>query len=254
MPALTNNTRVLRGTREYSAMHQGEVHWPFVWTPDRLAGLSVWWDAADLASITTQWPDKSGTNRHGNVVGTPAPILMPSALNGRQVVRFTISQGRLRLSETGITKDFTLIVVNRKWVASGGNGRCISTDYPFGTNCYYGYHVNPPPTGNMHSFSDGGFSPSTAVAATTDWVMYSVDGASVPSYQPRVFINGIYRSQAASGGKGLGGHLYISGYHAANASESMSCEVAEVLLYNRKLPDADRQKAEGYLQEKWGLS
>jgi hypothetical protein len=43
--------------------------------------------------------------------------------------------------------------------------------------------------------------------------------------------------------------LNISGY--ANTEDTCDCEIAEVVLYNRKLSDSDRQTVEGYLRKKW---
>lgn len=245
-------TKAYVGTAPVTALYQGaNLVWSAVppWKPTDLTGCSIWWDAADVGTITTIWPDKSGLNHHGSVVGSPAPATQPAALNGKSVVRFKASEGRIRATSTGVTKDYTLFVVERMWGAT--KQRALSGNYP-GSNTVIGYH-----TGSMDAFHEGAvgfFVPDTKRTADTTWQLYTTDAASTPSFLPRGFINGVYKNVAANGnGEGLNNRLNISGYDATGTQETSDCEVAEVVVYNRKLSDADRQQVESYLRTKWAV-
>jgi hypothetical protein len=56
---------------------------------------------------------------------------------------------------------------------------------------------------------------------------------------------------SAGGGTGLQDRYNLSGYDATGVQESCDCEVAELLIYNHPLPDADRIEVENYLRVKW---
>jgi len=54
--------------------------------------------------------------------------------------------------------------------------------------------------------------------------------------------------------KGFGGTLNISGYTNDGdvaVSQQADAEIAEIVVYNRKLNDVDRYRVERYLRIKW---
>lgn len=62
-------------------------------TPASIAGLAVWFDAADAATVTlnagnvSEWRDKSGNNRHATQASAGSqPSYSTAALNGKNVV------------------------------------------------------------------------------------------------------------------------------------------------------------------------
>ena len=93
--------------------------------------------------------------------------------------------------------------------------------------------------------------PDTRAAITTAWKLYAGDCAT-PAVAPRLFSDGalLGTHPTPPAADGFGGTLNLSGY-GTSTEETCDCEVAELVLYNRKLPDADRQTVEGYLREKW---
>ena len=93
---------------------------------------------------------------------------------------------------------------------------------------------------------DNGFtSPNTQTAWTTDWKLYSGDGTTGLS---RLFSDGVFMGSTTTAA-GWGGTLNVSGY--AGTEETCDAEVAEIVMYNRKLSDVERQQVEGYLRAKW---
>jgi hypothetical protein len=81
--------------------------------------------------------------------------------------------------------------------------------------------------------------------------MYSSDSAT-PAATPRLFSNGALLGSFPTPPSlaTWNGTLCIR-HHDAEATENSDCEIAEVVMYNRKLSDAERQQVESYLRAKW---
>lgn len=212
--------------------------------PSTLPGLVVWLDAADLSSIGSAWTDKSGTGHHGTIVGAPAPTIRTNALNGKSVVRFAANEGRVRGTGTGVTYDHTLVYVTRLW---GPNvGRSFTCQYP-PSNFLVGFHSSAQDC----MYDNGWLKNDVGYAGSPGpWKMYGCDGVLSPAYVVRFFINGVVSGTGATGG-GMGGTYNLSGYEAVGAQETMDCEVAELVIYDHKLTDAERIQVESYLSAKW---
>jgi hypothetical protein len=227
-------------------------------SPSDLSGLAIWFDASQLGladgAAVSPWPNLASGGKPGTVVGTPAPIVRANALFGMPVVRFRISEGRVRISGiAGLDKEFTLVYVAR--IAGPNAGRIVSATYP-PTNMLFGWWTTYMDIG--YSTTGGFFVPDTRTAWTSAWKLYSGDApAASPTWEVRLFSDGVFLgsgARAAPGpSDGWGGTFNISGYDATGTQETNDCEVAEVALYDRKLADADRQQVEGYLRDKWIL-
>lgn len=234
-----------------------------VWEPEAVSvgppvtsGLNVWLDASQLAladgAAVSPWPDLSGGGRDGAIVGSPAPVLRANALNGKPVVRMKPNEGRVR-GNTGLVGslpgyNFSLFYVGR--MVGPTVGRIFSALYP-ATNFLTGFHSS-----GVDIAFDGTFIGSPAGypgGLPTPWKQYGHtglhDGATYTSY---FYVNGSLVGTAAGPG-GLQSGWNLSGYEATGVSETCDGEVAEMLIYNRKLTDPERISVEGYLRTKWGL-
>jgi hypothetical protein len=218
-----------------------------------LDGLQIWIEGDSITEPITAWPDLSGANRYGEVIGNPLPVVRTNALNGHSVVRMTHNEGRFRWNgKSNIYKDYTIVYVARHWGPQTGRVLCAS--YPASGNLLFGWWT---------SFEDiaygtgggGFFLPDTRKATTTDWKLYSAD-CDTPAVNPRLFSNGVFLGShpAPPAADGFGNYLNLSGYDAVDLHESCDCEVAALLAYNRKLPDAERQQVEEYLRGKYALA
>jgi hypothetical protein len=225
------------------------------WTPNSIPGLAIWFDASQLGLApgepVSPWPNLANPAVPGTIVGTPAPSMAYTTQNGLPVVFFLEQQGRVRMTGTGVDRDFTLAYVARQ--RGPVPGRIVCASYP-PPNFLLGWWTTYEDIG--YSSTGGFFVPDTRKAWTTDWKLYSGDG-STPNYRPRLFSDGVLLSSGGLGsgesstGDGFGGTFNISGYDAGGTNETCDCEVAEVVLYDRKLSDAERQQVEGYLRDKW---
>jgi hypothetical protein len=227
---------------------------PPSFSPADLPGLTVWLDASQLSGTAdgapiAVWPDLSGTGNDGNVVGSPGPAYRHNSLNGLPVVRFTVGEGRIRGDHAG-TLDYTVSYVVRCWALDGDGrgGRAFSTPYPGtnATNFLIGYHLQvqdamyDPGTGWINSGVDYGAMPGP-------WKLYTGSGDGTSYF----YINQVLSGSGAS--VGLGDGYCLSGVDPTSTGETMSCEVAEFTIYDRRLTDDERGQLETYLQAKWGL-
>jgi hypothetical protein len=84
------------------------------------------------------------------------------------------------------------------------------------------------------------------------WNMYSMDSDG----SSRFWRNGVALQGGGGGENNWGGSLVLGGYDPTVGYDSQcpDADYAELLMYDRKLSDAERISVEGYLRTKWGLS
>jgi hypothetical protein len=259
------------GDQTVSAAYAGAVRvWPLPpvdWDPAQLVGLRVWLDASQLAAADgagiTEWPNLASGGSAGTIVAAPPPTVRAAALNNRPVVRFRANEGRLRMTGTGVHLEYTVCYVARMAAPSIGRILCGNFSTATGTpNMLFGWWDAYE---DLAFVGSAGFyfeflTPDRRQPQSTSWKLYSGDGSvseygppGTP-YLPRLFLDGAYLSgtmDASQRFDGWEGTLNLSGYKTENAEETCDCEVAELVMYNRKLPDAERQQVEGYLRDKW---
>jgi hypothetical protein len=251
--------RLYLGTQVIDRAYMGSVKVWEGWTPKSVSGLKIWLDASQLAladgAAVSPWPNLAVGGAVGTMVGTPVPKISTNKLKGQRLVRFTVSEGRLRITGSGCNLDFTLAYISRML---GNAGRIVCAAYP-DPNFLIGW---------WNGFMDVGYSSTGAFflpdgrkawdseGTPSPWILYSGDSQASP-WAPRMFRNGVLMSTGGPGtpgindGWGVSGTFNISGYHSADSTETCDCEIAEVILYNRKISDSDRQAVENYLRNKW---
>src|SRR5262245_37213476 len=243
------------GTQALNAIYLGTTQvWKTAWTPATISGLKIWFDASQLPQAVganvSPWPNLADAAKPGAMVTNPGndilPIVSTRSLNGKKIVRFYNNQARLRMTGTGISYSYTLAYLARL-VNGGIAGRVVTASYPppnFLIGFWNGYQDV--------AYDNGFFSPDTRTAVIWDqWKLYSADG-DITAYQPRMFSSGVLLGTGSTGG-GWNGTLNISGYDATGIQETCDIEMAELVLYDRKLSDSDRQTVENYMKTKWGL-
>jgi hypothetical protein len=269
MVALLKTHVLYHGNVPAKALHEDAKVWPpTTFDPKSLSGLAVWLDASQLPGATgsnvSPWPNLATGGPPGTMYTNPGndilPIVSTNTLNGKKLVRFYNSQARMRMTGHGVELEYTLAYVARMVPGGVMSGRIMTSVYP-PTNFLIGY---------WNGFEDVAYSSSGAFwdrpggnpqkSVTTNWRLYSSDaGPGDTAWLPRLLNNGVQISQSSAavgnrGNDGWLGSMNIPGYDATSTAETCDCEIAEVLLYNRKLPDVDRQKVENYLRTKWALS
>jgi hypothetical protein len=239
-----------------------------VWTPALLrSSVAVWLDAAEASTITlngstvSQWNDRSGNSRHlTQATATQQPLMVPGGLNGRDVMTFDGTNDILNRTTTGAAGLTTSSIISVFRLNSGGGSEDVpmaigSTGTagrmrglyraPNSTTLGFAGWANDVPTSSLGYDTGGGYHlfgfvqtalsgpnnvtllrDGTAEArATASALSTSVDGFSVGSLQGSA----------------------VGNYHTAMS-------VGEVLVFHTAIDTATRQRVEGYLAHKWGLT
>jgi uncharacterized repeat protein (TIGR02543 family) len=244
------------------------------WSPVQISA-AAWYDAADTGSISealgtvTQWDDKSGKNHHlSQAEPTRRPSTGRSLINGLNVLDFS---GDYIFTSNGLGADIqSVFMVTSTNVAitsstpamillsTAGGGISTGDAYGSSTGAFAG-EVLSVFDENSTSFLKRQAASSSKLpvieagphlysyALATDWFI-GLDGSddlrdltSGASRNPMRFANSFSIGAGARSHPGDVGFFY-------NGS------VAEVILLDTPVSEAERQTIEGYLAHKWGLT
>lgn len=231
-----------------------------LWTPAELgASLALWLDADDASTITlngstvSQWSDKSGNGRNATQ-GTAAnqPTYTASGLNGKPVL--TWGANSISSLVTAFTLNHPLSVYSVAQANAPTNAvRAIVgsgyVSYALGTltasPATYAYALWNP-------FLNGGAYINNA--ATTNPVIVGSTTESNDENTWNTYVNGSNAGQAiwSTGTPDAPSFIRI-GYSGA-AAEYWHGTIGEVVICSTTLSTTDRQRIEGYLAWKWGLT
>lgn len=218
--------------------------------PASIPGIANWWDANDSTSVASDfstWTSKAGLK---TVASQTTANNRPTSLtvNGKTSLRFDGANDGFNF--TGVAR------TDETWVIA-----CAQLTNQTGTRAFLadagsGFGIMTTVTGSNRQIdtSWGNF--------TTARFVSSAIGSNIPI--PASVIT-VVRSAAA------GGTLYRNGSALGTFSNSVSTTIArigylssttfpldgwiaEILCYSTPLGNADRQKAEKYLGQKWGIS
>jgi hypothetical protein len=259
MPVALPTSRIYHGSA-LSALYRGaDKVWepePSTFAPSDIAGLTVWLDASTLpVAPVASWPDLSGLGHHGTMVATPLPTVRAAGLNGRNVVRFTVNEGRVRgntghLSGPGPAPGYNYSILYVARMVGPFYGRIFAGLYP-STNFLLGYHTSAEDCcydGTGFILPGHGWT-----AFPTPWRMWGMTG----THDGTTAVDKVYMDRVhvatGSGGSGFQEGYNLSGYDATGIQETCDAEVAELLIYRRGLTDPERVAIEDYLRAKWAL-
>lgn len=216
-------------------------------SPPDFSGLKLWLDAARLTpGSLDDWANLAAGGFALTGVGTPSAVVRTGELgiNGSPVVRLTASQRRFYSAvNTGIDRDFTFFIVARMY---GGSNQRVVGGYNANPNFLIGWHGGDQDVLFMEGWVDGvsGGIPVVVNAVKS----YAVD-AQTTGFAPRMFLDGT-QIRGAGGGATSGWQGYFSINDVFSAQYS-NVDIGEVVFYNRKLTDVERQQVEQYLRTKW---
>ena len=197
---------------------------------------ALWLDAADASTITetggkvSQWDDKSGNNNHLSQSNSSyQPQYNPTQLNGQGGVDF--HQNKKLFSSDTPTIKYVITVIEAQsatWTGfhsmlDGRSGRIGGLRQSGQT----GFHNEP-----LAKWEDG--------VINTDNIFNSIDNPHIIGYTPT--------SNASPIRTGLTVGSYDSTNSGGNATQY------EIIALSSEPSQEDRQKLEGYLAHKWGLT
>lgn len=211
--------------------------------PSTVTGLQLWLDANDSQTITssgltlTTWNNKSSVAKTITLRGSPQ--IISNALNGRTGIRFTTSDGFRET--TNYSTPVTVAYVGK--LTGGTNARmlqAVNNNWLLGA--WAGY-IN-------QAFFEGWVSGPYGSAADTTVRFYTatIGGSGVNSI---VYSN---TSSLASSQGGITGPNGITINHSITIpNENSTCELYELVIYNKILSTTERFKLWNYFLAKWSV-
>ena len=235
------------------------------WTPLRIPGCKLWYDAADITSMfsdtggTTQitqggtiarWNDKSGNNNYlqqATAGSRPVYQNTPGNYNGVYFVNTPIQMTTINNSPvTGNSSRTIFLIQQAGSITRVGTGPHTTTSPPN----TFGIDNNTPITTLWCPYVYAGADNTIAVSITAlaeIWVYYD---ASVSQ------IGGNYNfstAQTQSTTLNTSATPWYFGLRPDTAG-SVNSYICEFIMYDTFLTTAQRQQVEGYLAWKWGLN
>jgi hypothetical protein len=211
-----------------------------LWTPAQIS-TALWLDAADSSTITTvdgavsQWNDKSGNVRHvSQATSSNRPIYVANSLNGRPGIDWGSAPNAKQLDRSPISYS-----MNRVYGVADWNGSSTFSSYEAlaafggvgGGNAIQGSIGGNSLFGGTSLFLNGGQSSTGTVLPTISQPFVFAAGQDTTGTRIALFIGG--DGNPARGWRGL---------------------IYEIVLSSSSLSLDDRQRLEGYLAHKWGLT
>lgn len=230
-------------------------------SPDDLAGLQAWYDADDLIdpadSELASWPDRMGSFNASrtSAAGTGA-LLRYSAIGGKKAVEFRgfASAGKYTMSSSlmsGATSGsfYAVMLCDADPPGLDQNGGGVLSEFTSSSG------------NSHHPFSDGniyeafGTSSRKTVGNPTPSLtsarIYNTDSAA-SNFRAR--LDGTQIFSTTSNTVSFGTKTRSLGWSDGSTDTYYDGKVGEVLIYNSVLAQADREKVEGYLAHKFGLT
>ena len=208
-----------------------------IFDPTSIGGGILWLDASKFTQANntdvTTWPSASASY---SLSMTGSGTVKTNILNGLPVISVSTSQN-WSLSAGYTTAAYTFFFVSRQ--TGGTNGRVFIGN----GNRLYGYWA-----GNKNSLYTEGWIVNLN-ASDTAWDIYTIVRTSAGAGTFSRFGGNL--ATYSSSGAGMDGFYVNTG--GCCGGETSDAQIAEVLIYNVDLSDANCRKIEGYLAWKWGL-
>jgi hypothetical protein len=213
-----------------------------VTAPTDITGCVGWWDASDASSITqsggliSQWNDKSGNGKHATASGTTRPTYTGTR-NGRNVVTFDGTGNRMNTTLVDSATQTILFVAKATAASAPGTRRVVSYQAERGFFASSGWNWFSPNAGTGVSPTDYNVA-SGVITNDTSMLVYGNGGAVSAAFDP-------FNAGATT--------FVIGGENASTVFNLFQGEIAEVVVFNSALSNADRARVERYLSLKWGV-
>jgi hypothetical protein len=182
-----------------------------------------------------------------NAGGTERPLFRTNSINGKPVVRFDgVANKLINMANIGIPQPFTIFAVGKKTGTSGEDCRFFNGNAPdaVGAN---GTMVSCGGGGHFYIYA-GGTPPEDPSADLTS--VFHIFTGVIAGGNANGYIDGILKLNAvAVGSNPVGGNCSVM-----SEIVSGTCykgDVAEILVYNSALSNANRMAVEGYLMNKY---
>jgi hypothetical protein len=228
--------------------------------PRRIAGLALWLDASDSATLfdaTTggsvvaaggavgRWEDKSGNGRHATQgTANNRPQRSAASVNGRDAVLFDGSNDFFTTTSFALSQPITALAVVRP--TSIGFAAIVDGSQS-GTRVQFGVLSD----GRMRMFA-GAIFDTNAVAFSQNTTTLAGGIYNSTSSQHRVNSAVLSSGNASPGTNGLSAGANIAA--ANDGGTPFPGRICEIVYYSGVLNSASLSAVETYLMRKWGIA
>ena len=231
--------------------------------PKSLAGMLLWLDASDSSTITTdtgvsEWRDKSGLGQSmAQASGSNQPAYLTNGIGGKPALGFTAASSHfMRGTFTHTLSGVSVFVTHTLGSATNSNGRSFSftvagesTDFTGSdhfipamrdaTNeavaCRYGNAVRLP----------------KSVTYDVPFIQCLRHDGSALSHQVN---NGAASTYVSSFAPAIANMMLSTFTSSGSGGAFWDGRIAEILVYNRSLSDAESGRVHAYLAAKYGIT
>lgn len=211
-------------------------------------GLIMWMDAADDTTFSyvsgskiSQWRDKSGYNYH--MTPQSSGPTRYTAQNSRKVVAFSTVQNIQNTTIDLRNSAFSVFVVSRYTNLSSGTGRILTANSGY-NNWLLGHWAS-----ETNKYYSNGWVYQTYTAADTNWKLYLGDWGGPSNDAASFYAAG---TALATNSTGADAGPWSLGVNVCSG-EFSNCEVAEIVVFNRRLTSTERLSVHTYLGQKWSI-
>jgi len=227
-----------------------------IWNPS-MVQPSLWLDAADTSTVAqsggsvSQWNDKSGNGRNvTQSIEASKPTLLADGIGGHPSLEFDGVNDQLANTAVGLpvgSSARSMFLVYRPLRLSVSN-TVVAQGEGVGTGFWFALQFRQSPVGDPY-FAGYARDLSSGDAITIENKMAGVtyDGTNALLYK-----NGTLENGAALTLNTNGDTLRVG--TSPNQVEWANCLIGEIVMTSSALSTLNRQKLEGYLAHKWGLT
>jgi hypothetical protein len=229
-----------------------------LWSPSNIT-TALWLDAADASTVTTvsgavsQWNDKSGNSRNATqATAGSRPALTTAGQNGRNVITFDGSNDFMEFSDLTLNDNNTFVFSVYNRTAAGTHSVDVGS-ITQGTLAERGY-------GNWWFTDNILYSILRSTSAGIHGSASTATGPTLNSLARNSTGTQAWRNGTELGTRRTSGNTsnpvlnQIGRQGIAAAFNYTNGFIAEIIVGRFDINDADRQKVEGYLAHKWGLT
>jgi len=229
-----------------------------LWSPAEIS-TALWLDAADSSTViaasgnVSQWNDKSGNGRNFlQSTSAAQPAYTPSSLNSRAVLGFDGADSLTSNFPLALTSE-SIFVVTKFASSSSAFGRFFTqsdagNDYD--TTGHYIPLIRNNSTATLASFAGGIMRSQVSLAYDTWGIAGSVHtGSLITNY-----INATAGTDSAHTLNKTFTRFALGILLGAGTDGFLNGSIAEVIVLSSAATSITRQKIEGYLAHKWGLT
>jgi trimeric autotransporter adhesin len=227
--------------------------------PTSLVGLTAWYDASQIAGITSgtslsAWTDMSGNGNHITQASAQSqPTYQTNAQNGLPVVQFPLNAATVNsfLQGTFTLNQPETIAIAFSYSTSTGIGSRAVFDGKTNISMFLDNSTaNLPATGTQRIFAGTVLDEvASRITGGSFYVMAGVFNGSTSTF----VVSNSFVTAGAVGAANAGGFT-LANRGTPSTSNALPIAVGEVVIYNAALSPADLTSLGSYLIAKWGAT